>query len=453
MLRLSFISPLLTFFVFNLFAQAQPTTPPHPDASGCDDKGWCWGEQEGKAHEKYAQFTDNYNFGEHSWTNAVEPFLWLMDNAAFLHESIYPTGAKILDYMVDNAENADEKKKYQDKLLKSYDLRIKYFGNEANVLQRKGLKAYPYLIKRGSEYYDELFQLYQKIFELKGNDTYRANMIYYMSLSKAQRAKQNITEEEILGIHAEIADAITHNVQNADDKATEKKWRETGVMVDDMLGSIVKFDCEFIKERMGEDLRNNPDDFEMNKRAMKYMIQGECTNEPLFLEVAQRIYEQEPTGSLAMVICRRYMVEKDYDVALEWYDKAIDQYTDDGTKKGELLLEKAQVLSAQNKRQEARSTAFEAAKANEEVAPEAYALVGDLYLSSGNICQSNDPLKFRAIYLAAYDMYQRAGNAAKMRAAQEQFPSIQEIFTAGKEEGESIEVGCWIGGTTTLRRR
>ena len=41
----------------------------------------------------------------------------------------------------------------------------------------------------------------------------------------------------------------------------------------------------------------------------------------------------------------------------------------------------------------------------------------------------------------------------QMKAAKEQFPSIEEIFNEGMEEGKSITVGCWINESVTLQRR
>ena len=59
----------------------------------------------------------------------------------------------------------------------------------------------------------------------------------------------------------------------------------------------------------------------------------------------------------------------------------------------------------------------------------------------------------RGVFLAAYKMYEKAGNNAQMKASKEQFPSIEEIFNEGMEEGESITVGCWINESVTLKRR
>ncbi|MEJ0054858.1 MAG: hypothetical protein WDN75_03925 [Bacteroidota bacterium] len=57
------------------------------------------------------------------------------------------------------------------------------------------------------------------------------------------------------------------------------------------------------------------------------------------------------------------------------------------------------------------------------------------------------------IYLAAYEMYQRAGNSALMSRAKAQFPSKEDIFLLNWLVGSSQKVGCWIGETVTLKTR
>lgn len=59
----------------------------------------------------------------------------------------------------------------------------------------------------------------------------------------------------------------------------------------------------------------------------------------------------------------------------------------------------------------------------------------------------------RLVYLAAYDMYQRAGESSKMGRAKSQFPSKEELFTQGYEAGTTKTVGCWINESVVLRTR
>ena len=74
-------------------------------------------------------------------------------------------------------------------------------------------------------------------------------------------------------------------------------------------------------------------------------------------------------------------------------------------------------------------------------------------MSSSECDKQQSQVDDRARFIAAYEYYQKAGNRLKMSQAQAQFPTIGDIFTASKEEGSSVFVGCWIQKSVKLARR
>ena len=85
---------------------------------------------------------------------------------------------------------------------------------------------------------------------------------------------------------------------------------------------------------------------------------------------------------------------------------------------------------------------------------EAYKIIGDLYYNSYNDCRKGEnPVHDRGNYMAAYDMYRKAGEAASMKRAKEQFPSMEEIFTWNLKVGDTFRVACWINETVTIDKR
>ena len=125
----------------------------------------------------------------------------------------------------------------------------------------------------------------------------------------------------------------------------------------------------------------------------------------------------------------------------------------DNSSKGEILYAFATSQAKRGRKQSARQYAMEAAQADPSLKV-AYKLVGDLYYNSFQECKAGvSRVQDRAVYFAAYEMYQRAGNARMMQSAKEQFPSIDDIFELDMKEGESIRVGCWINTSVKIQRR
>ncbi|MEJ0029427.1 MAG: hypothetical protein WDO15_03250 [Bacteroidota bacterium] len=84
---------------------------------------------------------------------------------------------------------------------------------------------------------------------------------------------------------------------------------------------------------------------------------------------------------------------------------------------------------------------------------DAWEKIGDLYASATDCNKRQAPAEDRLIYLAAYQMYAKAGNNRKMTTMKGMFPSKDELRGNNWNEGEFKPVGCWIGDTVTLKTR
>ena len=120
---------LILFLLTSARIQAQP--------------GWKWpAGQEEKAQEKNALYTDAFKQG--NYRKAANNLSWLLANAPDLNTSIYINGVKIYDGLASEEKDPTKKEVYEDSVMALYDLRIKYFDNEAYVLNRKAFDAYKY---------------------------------------------------------------------------------------------------------------------------------------------------------------------------------------------------------------------------------------------------------------------------------------------------------------------
>ena len=80
--------------------------------------------------------------------------------------------------------------------------------------------------------------------------------------------------------------------------------------------------------------------------------------------------------------------------------------------------------------------------------------VGDLYYNSFDNCAKKQSVaEDRLVYIAAYEMYQKAGNSQLMSRAKAQFPSKEDIFLLNWQTGSNQRVGCWISETVVLKTR
>jgi tetratricopeptide (TPR) repeat protein len=408
--------------------------------------GWNWPEDIDTAKEKNALYTDALKSNQ--FELAQKSHQWLLENAPDLNKSLYINGAKIYEGLAEKESDPAKKIAHQDKALEMYDLRIKHFGEEGKVLNRKALIAYKYH-KGNKSKYKELLDLFEKTFELNGKKTLDNNLIGYMDVIRRYKlTKGDITDEQIIEKYGEISDVIDFKIQQGKNVSKLEKYQET---IDSMLTQIVTVDCEFVEKNLGPKMKESGD-LKIAKKVFQLMLTGKCTDSPLFLESATILFEKEPEYGLAKVIALKYSSAGDHETAHTYYDKAIE-YADDNLKKAEIHMSKAQLYSSQGKKAAARAEARKALAIDPSM-KDAYVMIGDLYMQSYQECRKGvSKVDDRLVFIAAYNQYAKAGNSSRMNTAKEQFPSIEEIFELGLKEGEVMNCGCWINESVKLARR
>ncbi|MEM6522793.1 MAG: hypothetical protein AAGF85_05585 [Bacteroidota bacterium] len=409
--------------------------------------GFKWPEDEATAKEKVALYTDALKGKQYS--DAVEPLQWLLDNAPDLNASIYINGIKIYEALEKAETDPSKKAEYQVKALKLYDDRIKYFNDEINVLNRKAFAAYKFYKKDKSKY-QELYDLFKSTVEKSGAQLNTNLLVAYMDVVRRYNAAtKSLTDEQVLEEYDAVSNIIDEKLKAGKDEAKVQKQKE---MVDKLLTSMVKVDCDFIENKLGPKLIEKPDDLGMAKKIMGLSLAGNCSQLPIFLEAAKIVQKETPDFGIAKVIGIRSAANGDFETAIEYFNQAVD-LAPDNAKKADVYYEMAIQFSKKGQKSNSRKYALQAVGADPSMS-KAYTVIGNLYMGSFDDCkQLKSKVDDRAIYLAAYDMYQKAGNAKGMKAAEAQFPSISEMFELDLKEGGSITVGCWINVTTTLRRR
>lgn len=88
-------------------------------------------------------------------------------------------------------------------------------------------------------------------------------------------------------------------------------------------------------------------------------------------------------------------------------------------------------------------------------------LLGDLYAHNSKSIGEND-FERSMVFLLAVDYYNRAKKAdpsvaeeanTKINTYSQYFPMKEDIFFNGLTEGQSTNVGGWIGESTTIRAK
>ncbi len=413
----------------------------------CD---WNWPEDKSKAEESLVLVKDSKTNG--NFRQAVPSLNWLLTNAPKLHTSVYVYAEEVFDGLATKEKTPARKAQLVDSLMMVYDMRIANCGEEKSVMNRKAFFAYKHLIN--SDDVDKLLVIMEADFKVNGTDVSDGlHQPYMQTIRMNKLKKKNLTDDEVLTRYDNLMEIIDAKIKKARSEGKDvSKYEADKKTIDDILITIVPITCDLVKSHLEPKFKANPSDLSIAKKMVVFMIKGKCTDDPIWIKAAETVMENEPDFGLGKNIAIRYLAMENYTKAESYFKKALE-LASANTDKAEILIYLGGLESKKGSKVGARNY-YRDAIAADSGNKEAYEKIGDLYYNSFDDCKKQDNYADdRLVYLAAYDMYLRAGDARKMASAKAQFPSKEEIFQQGYEAGTTMRIGCWINESSELRTR
>lgn len=369
-------------------------------------------------------------------------------------KTLYTDGARfygnILDGIYEDSTKTDLRDAYLDTLMMIYDQRIEYFDEEGKVLTYKANDLFKYDESKA----EEANRMFKRSMELLGNETDAvAASKYYQTLYQMYRNDQ-ATKSDLLVEYMPVLDILDYNIARLEDEKARSRYEKAKDNLDAFFVKIAE--CDDIYRILGERLGEAPNDIELNKKALAVMNKRDCTEDPLYLQVAERVYQDKPTPSAAYSIGIEKLKSKDYSEALNYFQEAAELCADCIDLK-RYYLRAGQVATILGQTSKARNFANKIL-AEDPNSGEAYILIGDAIASSAKACDDGK-LGTAAAYWLATDYYSRAKSVdssvseeanRKIASYRKYFPPKTDIFFHGLKVGDSYTLEC-MGESTTVR--
>jgi len=389
---------------------------------------------------------DNYNDAIVGWREAAK----VCPKAT---ESLWTNGIKIYEELAEKENDIAKKVSLIDTMIWAYDQRIEHFGKEGYVLGRKGSD----LLKYKKNNPELAFAALSKSLELQGNEM-EAGASIYLYKSAYDMFKDGNGEKAVLfDLYSSLGDVVDYNLQNQTSERMKAAYQSAQDNIDKMFGSVAE--CPDLIEIYSSKFKATPNDEKLLRQILKVMDKRDCTEENLYLQVAEELYAIDPSPEASYAIANGYAKKKNYSTASEYYGKTIES-TDDNVLKMKALEKGARTAIAMGQGQKSKSLATKMLAINAN-SGDAYIIIGDAYIAGKSDCGGND-CSARAIYWAAVDKYARAKSVdpsvseeaqKKINIYTEQFPKKEDCFFHGINEGTTFKFDCWIGESTTVRTR
>lgn len=364
-------------------------------------------------------------------------------------------------------KNNDRAMALRDSVFQFYDLRITHFGetdknpkNGCEVLGRKAMD-WTSLNKRSAMEARPMFE--ESIACLEDQTDAAILNGYYALLVDALNAAEGAESKEaaigdLLNEYLRLSDFIEvgrqRELANADSAAADK-YASTQKNLDEIFVQVAN--CEDMVPVLTKKIEAAPEDIDIKKKTLRLLNEKGCTDNDIFLPVAEAVYAIEKNADAAYSIGYQISKKGDYGAALPYFEEAV-ALCGDCPKLGRNLMKASQVAKNAGQVSKCLSYARKAAKA-EPANGETWLLIGDAIASMAGAC-SDSPLQGREVYWLATDYYQKAkavdtnvASKANTKIAQvkKSYPTIDDLFTYGINEGKEITVKC-LGETTTARK-
>lgn len=420
-------------------------------------------EQNREFMSQYSLFDQFYK--QNNYESALPHWKQLFTTYPKSSINVYIRGVNMYQKLIENSTTSEEKDKYIDELMKIYDKRIKYFGEEGYVLGRKAVSLLEYKLGNNTELGDaELKETMQKGYDWlqqsvanRGAESEVPVLLLFMQTTRSLFLMEELPQETVVNNYNTINGHLEQIAANQSDNERKENALKVLPIVEEIFGSSGAADCDALVNIFTPQFESNKNDAEFVKNILRKLRNAKCDESALFAQATEQLYQLEPSAEAAYNMARRAFRNDDLDKAKEYYQQAMDQESDK-ERLSRYYYEYAAILfSKDHNFPEARKFARQALEINPEYC-EALILIGDIYTQASRSFGENNVEK-ASVFWVAVDYYERARSfsdcavdaSKKANDHRKYFPSKEDAFFLGLQEGQSYKVGGWINETTKVR--
>ncbi|MCQ2333643.1 MAG: hypothetical protein MJZ88_03400 [Paludibacteraceae bacterium] len=400
------------------------------------------------------------------FADAYEPWLSVFNECPNYSRVIYTQGSKILDWKYTQATTDEEKHQIRDMLMKLYDKRIKWFGDDAKyptpyVLGLKGLDYIQYFPE------DELkltaYNWLRQSIDGMGNKSQVMVLVKYFELSmNMYKADANKYADQFVSDYTLVSGILT-----ASTDASDAQWKD---YVDNSFAVSGAADCTKMDELYATFVKENTTNLDEMLKLMKLYRRVNCTESEVYFAAAEAAHKLKPTEESAAGCAKMCLKKNDPQGAIAYFKQAIEMIdiTDPEANKNRAdyyyNIAMTQYKDLGNY-YEARNSARLSLESDPD-AGRSYILIGLCYAaakpySNGDVPAAKAAILNKTVFWAAVDQFNKAKRADSsivdlankyIADFSKYFPTREDIFDLPElVEGETFIVGGWVGERTTCR--
>lgn len=273
-----------------------------------------------------------------NYEDAYEPWLLTYQECPASSKNVYIHGANILKYKYNKETDATKRMELLEELIKLYDTRIKYFGND----RKKGKdaitldKVNDYLTIMGDKAdYGRVYAWTQEIVqEYEGQSP--SGILYWFLASSRETARgdDDSKKERYINDYLLASDFLDKQLEATADTTLRANLEINIAQLDETFARSGLASCELLKKIYSiERLESRKEDkaylsmiIKLFQNAVEVDEEGNRKNEcdsPVPGKAAEYLFALSPSAKAAMGLAGKYVREKDLNMAIKYLEEAI----------------------------------------------------------------------------------------------------------------------------------
>ncbi|HIN38659.1 MAG TPA: hypothetical protein EYM84_00125 [Flavobacteriales bacterium] len=391
-------------------------------------------------------------YKQKNYNDAIIGWRWVFNNCPKSSKKMYADGASMYKKFAKKEKDPIKKGNLIDTLMIIYDQRIENFKQEGFVLGMKG-EAYMQFRKEGV---DEAYKVLKKSVSLQGNKSKAGPLTAYFQSTILMLEQEKVDKGLMIETFGKISGIIDYQLSILKDEKKRSFYISAKENIEILFGPIAS--CEDLIKLYTSRYEENKENIDWLKRSTALMAKKSCTNDPLFVTLAETLNRLQPSAESAYNISKMLIDKGQHNKAATYLKEAIDLQEDEEKKAGYYMTLANHAFKNLGQKTQARTYAQKAINTKPSWG-EPYLAIGDYYAASSKECGTNDFEK-AAVYWVSVDKYKKAkaidpscADVANKKIAtwSKYFPNQKDAFFYGFNDGKPYSVGCWINETTTVR--
>lgn len=396
------------------------------------------------------------------YKSAIEFWEKAYANCPTCSKNIYLYGPKIIKYQIDETKDANLKGKLFDKLMKVYDDRIKYFGNDRkmNKYQIMADKAADYMkyVPAGRDPQKSLaYKWLGEVIDNEGLNCKPTTFQNYFILSdNSYAANKDGFRQNYLNDYLKITPLLAEKEQD-EDTVSAANYAKIKASVDATFVQSGAAECSTLDKIYSAQIDAKKSDKDFLNMVLRLYGIADCEESAVYFKAAAYKHAIDPSATSARGLAAQAYNKKDRANALKYFREAVSLETEK-SQKAKIQLKIAAILKEQGQYAASRDAARTALTYQANLS-NAYILIAMLYAENANSI-SDDYVVKQTAYWAAVDKLEKAKavdpscatSVNKMiNSYKEVFPDKTELFMRNIKDGDTYTVPGWIGEKTTVR--